>query len=403
MRTNGFALFRGPGALERAEKAAARVGRRSEGVLFGSGPATAGGSAGGGGDCFLAYALEEGDLFPLVHGFADGEVAAEGGRLRGEFAFVTTAEDGRVLAGRDALGTRALYVDGDRTCVASDHRFFPQRPELLPSGVRIDAGSGEQKMVKVDAAPLPDVPGMEEAARLLGGLLEDSVVRRVRGRRRVAVSFSGGLDSSLIALLAARHTEVVLCSAYTESSLDHSQAVRAAQSLGLEHRGAVIDSAAAAKEVRSLDLPFEPGPMDRALWCLFSTTSRLAAENGAELILLGQLADELFGGYMKYSLEARKDEASAIRMMEHDVVTSANGAFIRDELACSRFSEVRFPFADEGVAGLARALPLSYKISGGERKAVLRMAASLLGLPGEIVAAPKKAAQYSSGLSKIVR
>jgi len=394
MRTNGFALFRGPGALERAEEAAARVRRRSEETLFGAAPAT-----GRSGDCFLAYSLEEGEPFPLVHGFADGGVT-EGGRFRGEFAFVTGA-DGRVLAGRDRLGTRALYIDDGLTCVASDHRFFLQKPTLLPAGVRIDVGSGEQETVAKADAP-PDVHGMEGAAELLCRVLEDSVARRVKGRKRVAVSFSGGLDSSLIALLAARHTEVVLCSAYTELSLDHSQTVRAARSLGLEHRGVVIDSAGAAAEVRSLDLPFEPGPMDRALWCLFSTTSRLAAENGAELILLGQLADELFGGYMKYSLEARKGEAPAIRMMENDVAASAYGAFIRDELACSRFSEVRFPFADEDVAGLARALPLSYKIRGGERKAVLRMAASMLGLPAEIVAAPKKAAQYSSGLSKIV-
>ena len=97
------------------------------------------------------------------------------------------------------------------------------------------------------------------------------------------------------------------------------------------------------------------------------------------------------------------DEASAVRMMEHDVAASADGAFIRDELACSRSLEVRFPFADEGLAGLARVLPLAYKIRRGERKAILRTAASMLGLPEELVRAPKKAAQYSSGLSKLFR
>ena len=220
-------------------------------------------------------------------------------------------------------------------------------------------GSGERRTVPVDASP--DLGGTEEeAARQLCRLLEESVARRVSGRRRVAVSFSGGLDSSIVALLAASGTpEVVLCSAYTEASTDHGYTARAAESLGLEHRGALIDGAEAARLVGTLDLPFAPGPMDRALWCLFSTTSRLATENGAELILLGQLADELFGGYMKYSLEARRDEASAVRMMEHDVAASADGAFIRDELACSRSLEVRFPFADEGLAGLARVLPLA--------------------------------------------
>jgi len=87
--------------------------------------------------------------------------------------------------------------------------------------------------------------------------------------------------------------------------------------------------------------------------------------------------------------------------MERDVAAAADRAFVRDELACARFVEVRFPFADQDVAGFARSLPLSHKIRGGERKAVLRMAATRLGLPDELVMAPKKAAQYSTGLSKL--
>ncbi|MDA4113082.1 MAG: asparagine synthase-related protein [Thaumarchaeota archaeon] len=402
MRTNGFALFRGPDSRDRAEEAVARVSRQNRSILFSFG-------SGGvedqlrGGDCLVAYSLEEkgGLFFPVVHGFAEERGDIDDREPHGEFAFVTEG-NGRILAGRDSLGTRALYIDEGRTCVASDHRLFPQRPALLSRGVRIELGSGEQRTVKLERQP--EVQGTEEeAAGRLCTLLEESVARRVKGRRRVAVSFSGGLDSSLLALLAARHAEVVLCSAYTESSTDHGHTEKTAESLGLEHRGALIDGADAAEVVRSLDLPFAPGPMDMALWCLFSTTSKLARENGAELILLGQLADELFGGYMKYTLEARKDEVSAIRMMEHDVAASANGAFIRDELACSRFIEVRFPFADDGVAGFGLALPLAYKIRGGERKAILRTAASMLGLPEEIVRAPKKAAQYSSGLSKLFR
>ena len=71
-----------------------------------------------------------------------------------------------------------------------------------------------------------------------------------------------------------------------------------------------------------MDLPFEPTPMDRALWCIYSTTAREAAKHGAELIMLGQLADELFGGYMKYARAAEESEEAAAAMMLADVVAS---------------------------------------------------------------------------------
>ncbi len=401
MRTNGFALFRGPLARERAEKAASKVDRYGKRVLTDPGPlfGASGGTSKGEGAWILAYSLEVSGELPLVHGFADFEGRISDGETLGEFAYIEK-ERGRVLAGRDLLGTRALYFDADRTCVATDHRFFSQPPRLLPRGTTFDLGTGEQ--VSQSVSPHRRVQGMDEAASLLSKLLEESVARRVKGRRKVAVSFSGGLDSSIIALLASRQSEVVLCSAYTEQSKDRDYTAAAARRLGLEHHGVLLGSDDSARELRSMNLPFEAGSMDKALWCLYSTTARMASDHGAELILLGQLADELFGGYMKYSVAARESEAAAVQMMERDVAASADRAFLRDELACSRFTEVRLPFADQDVAAFAMGIPLSLKINGGERKAVLRTAASVLGLPDELVRAPKKAAQYSSGLSKLV-
>jgi asparagine synthase (glutamine-hydrolysing) len=46
---------------------------------------------------------------------------------------------------------------------------------------------------------------------------------------------------------------------------------------------------------------------------------------------------------------------------------------------------------------------VSFKIRDGLRKAVLRRAAAILGVPEEQVGAAKKAAQYSSGVQKLLR
>ncbi|MGA2664337.1 MAG: asparagine synthase-related protein [Nitrososphaerales archaeon] len=397
MRTNGFAVYRGPGARSSAEGAAARVGRYGRRVELLEDPAPWG--AGPDVVAVLAHSLEGSGTGQLVHGF--WERPAERGPATGEFAFVSR-EGGRVLAGRDAVGTRALYVDDGFSCVASDHRLLPRgsTPAALPRGTTVDLVSGERLPAPAQA-PKGAVRGFEEEADALGRLLVEAVARRATGARRVAVSFSGGLDSSLVAMIAARHAEVVLCSAFAEGSADQARTARAAALLGLEHHGVVLGRDELGADLRALDLPFAPGSMDRALWCLYSCTSRTASENGAGMILLGQLADELFGGYMKYAVCARESAPAAVAMMEGDVASAERG-FLRDELACSRFAEVRFPFADQAVVDLALALPLSYKIRGDERKAILRMAARRLGLPDELASAPKKAAQYSSGLSKLV-
>ncbi len=405
IRANGFALFRGPEAAHRAEEGMARVQRFSRAVLVSSrgGKFQAVEKGMGEAPLTIAYSLGGGGAdFPVIHGFASEEALADGEEPQlGEFAFIAK-RGGNYLGGRDALGTRPLFVDGDGSILASDHRFFPPAdpPVLLSRGTTVDIESMKRRTPRRVAVGTAN--GLDESASRLAGLLDASVERRVKGHRRVAVSFSGGLDSSLIAMLAARRADVTLCSAYVSASRDEHAATRAADLLGLRMVDIKLERPQVTEELRSLDLPFRATSMDRALWCLYSSTAGLAAREGAELILLGQLADELFGGYMKYSIAARKEEYVAAKMMETDVEASAERAFVRDEEACARFIEPRFPFADEGVVGFALGLPVSYKISGAQRKLILRIAAAKLGLPDELVQAPKKAAQYSSGIAKVV-
>ena len=226
----------------------------------------------------------------------------------------------------------------------------------------------------------------------------------VEGRSRVAVAFSGGLDSSIIASCAKRRTEVVACSAFVEGALDSRTASRGAAVLGIELMAKRLTREAVASELKEMDLPFQTSLMDRSLWCLYSIVSRSASEGGAEVIMLGQLADELFGGYAKYQA-ALKDagEEAAAAAMDRDVKEYQVRGMARDVNACSRWLEPCFPFVEKEVVNLGRSIPVSFKIRGGVRKAVLREAAAFLGVPEELVNAPKKAAQYSSGILRIAR
>lgn len=286
--------------------------------------------------------------------------------------------------------------------MASDHRFFPREAgHLLPRGAKLMVAKGRVKAAERRKKRFEGT--FDEAASELAALIRKSIGARVAGKRRVSVAFSGGLDSSIIAHCAARQAKVIACSVAAEGSVDSRGASDAAASLGVEFVGRKLEAKSAKKELLGLDLPFDASPMDRSLWCIYSTTSRLAAESGAEIIMLGQLADELFGGYAKYeTILTGVGESAAERMMSDDVEKCASRGFIRDEAACRTLCEPRFPFAQRELAEFGESLPVSFKIRGGVRKAVLREAAILLGLPKEVAYRPKKAAQYSSGAMKLL-
>ena len=394
-------MFRGEGAPAIAREAAGRVNRYARRVLVSAGgefeEAGASGLAGER-EVALAFSLEKGGL-PLVHGYMrEGAGGAEG-----ECSLLGMGEAGYYGA-RDPLGTRGLWVirqGRGAGSISSDYRLLGGRGELIPPGAAYEKGMVRVTARHVDAKRAPK---FDQAAKELAAILDGVVEERVRGHRRVAVSFSGGRDSSLLALLASRHTDVVLCSAYAPGSRDEGQSEKAASLLGLELKTVVLDAKTVAKRSEAAELP--PGEatlMDKALWCIYTATSELAKRNKARMIILGQLADELFGGYMKYAKAAAQGAGAAERMMAEDVKACADRGFLRDEAACSASCEARFPYADSRVASFAALLPLDYKIRGGERKAVLRAAALELGLPEQLAAAPKKAAQFSSGAAKLLK
>jgi asparagine synthase (glutamine-hydrolysing) len=225
----------------------------------------------------------------------------------------------------------------------------------------------------------------------------------VAGTGKVAVAYSGGLDSSVLVLCARRRTEVVACSAFAGGALDERNSRRGAEELGVGLATTRLTGEMVAGEAERVALPFPASLMDRSLWCLYSAVARSASEQGAGTLILGQLADELFGGYAKYETALRETgEGAAESMMRRDLAEYVARGRVRDVAACSPWAKAVLPFEAPRIVELGLSLPVSYKIREGVRKAVLRRAAVIMGLPEGLASVPKKAAQYSSGIQKIV-
>lgn len=337
---------------------------------------------------------------PVVHGQL-GETP-EGG----EYSVIRReGSEGSLVASRDAAGTRPLFVGQSGDWVASDHRFFrDEARRLLPPAARYGLSDGRTTLARVKTGPRWS-EDFDQAASAAARLIDECVRDRVQERRKVAVAFSGGLDSSILVACAKHYAEVVACSVHAARAPDELKARRAAEELDVDLVSEELDVRRVAAELSSMDVPFEPSAMDRSLWCIYSVAARLAVRSGAEVILLGQLADELFGGYYKYQRAVSQGGGpeEAEEMMRADVAECGVRGLLRDEIACARWLEPRFPFADGRMLDFGLRVPVGFKLRAGVRKALLRSTASILGVPEGLAASPKKAAQYSSGIAKLLR
>jgi len=237
-----------------------------------------------------------------------------------------------------------------------------------------------------------------EAARRLITLLRSEFSRTENGRKRFVVSFSGGLDSTLLAKLAMDSAPVSGIVVGAEGSVDVKNARRSAESIGIELLEIKIDEGLAvegAKEFIKATGSTDP------LTISFELPVFITLQSTKErTVVTGQGADELFGGYAKYEALPEKD---FIRSRAEDVDRVLGPiSQIEEAMAGSLSKTVLRPFLSNEIVSFAMHLPASIVRPVKERKAVIREALRDLGMD-EIASIDKKAAQYGSGTSSLLK
>jgi asparagine synthase (glutamine-hydrolysing) len=277
-----------------------------------------------------------GDTEVLIHLYAQyGDRFAE--RLRGMFAAaVWDADRGRLVLARDPYGIKPLYYSeaGGELTFASELRAFP-RGEIdldaleaflafnsvpgpltifkgvrkLPPGHALVWENGRSELVRY-ARPAPVAAGElrdDDEAELVEELrarLRDSVRAHLVSDVPVGVLLSGGVDSSMLAALAAEESSEPLRTfsiGFEERSFDElGDARMVAERYGTEHRELVLRPDAALLLPALADAFDEPFADSSALPTYL--VSQLAAED-VKVALSGEGGDELFGGYYTYAAD----------------------------------------------------------------------------------------------------
>lgn len=256
------------------------------------------------------------------------------GELRGHHAFaVVDTQTNEIVTGRDWYGEKPFFqatelLAGRRVFVAFgssptalqcvgarapyvEGRFaewfrFGWAPRKEPWTVPTPQGLMQQKVAWARKTP-PSAPDLATALRA-------SVARCVDTRVPVALSLSGGLDSSCLAV--ALHANGRHAPAYQ---------LRAADTSTREREAAIAVAARAQLVLRRVDvghevcdaLPFLTGcaglPLGDPSILAVHALARAAAADGIRVLLSGEGADELFLGYRRYRALARLPRMPMLR------------------------------------------------------------------------------------------
>ena len=181
------------------------------------------------------------------------------------------------------------------------------------------------------------------------------------GDVNVGVFLSGGLDSSLVAAIAARIARergrrLQTFAVGTEGSPDLAAARRVAEHLDCEHVEVTYTAAEALESlpnvVRAIE-SFDPGLVRSAVpnYMLARTTRQ-----HVKVVLTGEGADELFAGY-EYMREFTDDDALHAEL-ERTVRSLHNLNLQRcDRVTMAHAVEARVPFLDRAVIAWALRIP----------------------------------------------
>ena len=254
--------------------------------------------------------------------------------------------------------------------------------------------------------------------------LYSAVEKRVENLTDIGLIFSGGVDSTILAVLLKKIAEkrndenrlplnVRLYSVGVENSPDIRFSKEMAEDMNLPLKTIMIDEQTVKESVKPVLTAIEDDNiMKLGVGMTIYLASKAMKDDNVKVALSGQGADELFGGYNRYLKHFEENSLfdayfALDEEIYHDIANMHHVNLERDDaVSMANGVELRVPFLDKDIIDLALDIPGKYKIKDGEdvlRKHILRDVAKSIGVPDYIADRPKKAAQYGSGINKILK
>jgi len=320
--------------------------------------------------------------------------------LDGKFSFVVSTvneNSSSFLAARDPIGVTSLYIGYGRDgsfWFASELKALKddcERVEEFPPGHYWSSKNGEFRRYYNPAWISEQIPTGKLSLELLAQSLERAVVKRLMTDVPYGVLLSGGLDSSLIAAIAARHAAMRVeqneqsaawwprlhsFSIGLEGSPDLKAAKQVADFLGTVHHEFTFTVEEGIDALSDVIYHIETYDITsiRASTPMYFLARRIKAM-GVKMVLSGEGSDEIFGGYL-YFHKAPSPEKFHVELCHKLKLLSKYDCLRANKSTAAWGVEARCPFLDREFLDVALAIDPSEKMirNGRIEKYILRKA-----------------------------
>ena len=334
------------------------------------------------------------------------------------FALYDVANDSYLIA-RDHMGIIPLYMGWDQDgtfYVASELKALESvcsKIELFPPGHYLDSKVGEIKSwYQRDWMEYDMVKENETDIKVLRTALEEAVHRQLMSDVPYGVLLSGGLDSSITSAIAKKYAEKRIESddkdaawwpqlhsfaTGLENSPDLAAAQKVADHLGTIHHEIKFTIQEGIDAIRDVIYHLETYDITtiRASTPMYLMARAIKAM-GIKMVLSGEGADEIFGGYLYFH------KAPSAKDFHEETVRKLDKLHMYDCLRANKSLaawgiEGRVPFLDKAFMDVAMNINPKDKMINGERmeKWILRKAFEDL-LPKSVAWRQKE--QFSDGV-----
>ncbi len=218
------------------------------------------------------------------------------------------------------------------------------------------------------------------------------------------VMFSGGVDSTLLALIAQKLNKDFTCySIGLENSEDIQFAEKIAKIYNFKHKFKVFSIEEIEELIKKVVKIIAPDVVNVGVGTVELAVCKLAKEDGINVLLGGIGSEEIFCGYQRH-LEALKDGYSLVHL---ECWKGLKGMWKRDLVRDFKISsitgiEFRAPFLARDVIVEGMNLNPMFKIDSNNNKLIIREIAEEFRLEKEFAWRKKKAAQYGSNVDKAI-